>query len=278
MQCSLFAASRRLSGGDDESMTKVQRRREGRRIWASWARLHVYDILVMAAGVTWINERSSGVVRGPPGVARASVEPLAQHPVWPTPEPSTPKNAEGFVHSGIEVKPEEETEACEKGVMENASHKTKDHLDHALPTTPLRLSSQKLGKSSAPRSQPKFEISVQIVPNDDSLVTCMKTSSPNGKRISSPNCDMGSSPTCRVSLLVSVSRLLQLELMRRFEQKVSTGIGSSGAKYPCKRERILSLTREKTFEERTEQKRRSKNPCSFTHTKLKIQQNKQLMP
>ncbi|XP_047167511.1 protein tesmin/TSO1-like CXC 3 [Vigna umbellata] len=138
---------------------------------------------------------------------------------------------DGSVHSGIEAKPEEETEACEKGVMENASHKTEtqnteDHPDHALPTTPLRLSrsliplpfsskgkpprsfvttisssglfvSQKLGKSSAPRSQPKFEMPVQTVPDDDSPVTCIKTSSPNGKRISSPNCDVGSSPTRR---------------------------------------------------------------------------------
>lgn len=46
----------------------------------------------------------------------------------------------GSVHSGIEAKPEEETEACENGVMENASHKTEDHHDHALPTTPLHLS------------------------------------------------------------------------------------------------------------------------------------------
>jgi len=164
----------------------------------------------------------------------------------------------GSVHSGIEAKPEEETEAFEKGVMENASHKTEtqnteDHPDHALPTTPLRLSrfdllcfcqlmmikflpviyvgtflcyrsllplpfsskgkpprsfvttisssglfvSQKLGKSSAPRSQPKFDKPLQTVPDDDSPVTCIKTSSPNGKRISSPNCDVGSSPTRR---------------------------------------------------------------------------------
>ncbi|KAL9317471.1 hypothetical protein ACSQ67_013988 [Phaseolus vulgaris] len=138
---------------------------------------------------------------------------------------------DGSVPSGIEAKPEEETEACEKGVMENASHKTEtqnieNHPDHALPTTPLRISrsllplpfsskgkpprsfvttisssglfvSQKLGKSSAPRSQPKFDKPLQTVPDDDSPVTCIKTSSPNGKRISSPNCDVGSSPTRR---------------------------------------------------------------------------------
>jgi len=51
----------------------------------------------------------------------------------------------GSVLSGIEAKPEEETEAGEKAVMENASHKTEtqnteEHPDHALPTTPLRLS------------------------------------------------------------------------------------------------------------------------------------------
>ncbi|BAT95946.1 hypothetical protein VIGAN_08279400 [Vigna angularis var. angularis] len=32
------------------------------------------------------------------------VEPLAQHLVQPAPEPSTPVNAEGSVHSGIEAK------------------------------------------------------------------------------------------------------------------------------------------------------------------------------
>ena len=59
--------------------------------------------------------------------------------------------------------------------------------------------SQKLGKSNAPRSQhqPKCVKPLQTVPDDDSPVTCIKTSSPNGKRISSPNCDVGSSPTTR---------------------------------------------------------------------------------
>ncbi|RDX77046.1 Protein tesmin/TSO1-like CXC 2, partial [Mucuna pruriens] len=138
---------------------------------------------------------------------------------------------DGSASSGIEVEPEEETEACEKGVMENASKKTEiqnieDPPDRALATTPSGLSrpllplpfsskgkpprsfvttisssglfvSQKLGKSNAPRSEPKFENPLQTVPDDDSPVTCIKTSSPNGKRISSPNCDVGSSPTRR---------------------------------------------------------------------------------
>ncbi|TKY51184.1 tesmin/TSO CXC 2 [Spatholobus suberectus] len=130
-----------------------------------------------------------------------------------------------------EAEPEEQTEACEKGVVENASQKTEtqnieDHPDRALPSTPLRLSrpllplpfsskgkpprsfvttisssglfvSQKLGKSNALRSEPKLEKPLQTVPDDDSPVTCIKTSSPNGKRISSPNCEVGSSPTRR---------------------------------------------------------------------------------
>ncbi|KAG5075097.1 hypothetical protein JHK84_056328 [Glycine max] len=140
---------------------------------------------------------------------------------------------DGSVPSGLEAEPEEETEACEKGVVENASWKTEtqnteDHPDQSLATTPLPLSrsllplsfsskgkpprsfvttisssglfvSQKLGKSNAPRSQhqPKCVKPLQTVPDDDSPVTCIKTSSPNGKRISSPNCDVGSSPTTR---------------------------------------------------------------------------------
>ncbi|RZB88958.1 Protein tesmin/TSO1-like CXC 2 isoform B [Glycine soja] len=140
---------------------------------------------------------------------------------------------DGSVPSGLEAEPEEETEACEKGVVENASLKTEtknteDHPDQSLATTPLPLSrsllplsfsskckpprssvitisssgllvGQKLGKSNAPwsQSQPKCEKPLETVPDDDSSVTCIKTSSPNGKRISSPNCKVGSSPTRR---------------------------------------------------------------------------------
>ena len=51
----------------------------------------------------------------------------------------------GSVPSGLEAEPEEETEACEKGVVENASWKTEtqnteDHPDQSLATTPLPLS------------------------------------------------------------------------------------------------------------------------------------------
>ncbi|XP_020210103.1 protein tesmin/TSO1-like CXC 3 isoform X2 [Cajanus cajan] len=138
---------------------------------------------------------------------------------------------DGSVPSGIGAEPEEETEACEKGVVENATQKyeiqnTEDHPDCALAATPLQLSrpllplpfsskgkpprsfvttisssglfvSQKLGKSNASRSQPKIEKPLQTVPDDDSPATCIKTSSPNGKRISSPNCDVGSSSPTR---------------------------------------------------------------------------------
>ncbi|KAK7280086.1 hypothetical protein RJT34_25148 [Clitoria ternatea] len=138
---------------------------------------------------------------------------------------------DGSVPSGVEAEPEEETEACEKGAVEKASQKNEiqnieDHPDCVLPITPLRssrpllplpfsskgkpprsfvatisasglLTSQKLGKSNASQSQSKFEKPLQTVPDDDSAITCIKTSSPNGKRISSPNCDFGSSPTRR---------------------------------------------------------------------------------
>ncbi|XP_061376159.1 protein tesmin/TSO1-like CXC 2 [Gastrolobium bilobum] len=130
----------------------------------------------------------------------------------------------GYVPTGIEAEPEEETEACEKGVVEKASQKTEiqnieDHPDPdcALLTTPLQLSrpllllpfsasgliaSQKLGKSKASRSQLKFEKPFQTVPDEDEPpITCIKVSSPNGKRISSPNCDFGSSPTRRRKLI-----------------------------------------------------------------------------
>nr|KYP52736.1 Protein lin-54 isogeny [Cajanus cajan] len=69
---------------------------------------------------------------------------------------------------------------------------------------------QKLGKSNSLWSQEASK-HFQTVPDDEmpdilrgdsspiacSPITCIKTSSPNGKRISSPNCDMGSSPSRR---------------------------------------------------------------------------------
>ncbi|RDY12714.1 Protein tesmin/TSO1-like CXC 2, partial [Mucuna pruriens] len=137
---------------------------------------------------------------------------------------------------GIETE-SEETEASDKGVAEKASQKTEiqhteDHPDSATESTPLRLSrpllplpflskgkpprsfvttisgsalfaSQKLGKPNSLWSQAKH---FQTVPDDEmpdilrgdtSPITCIKTSSPNGKRISSPNCDLGSSPSRR---------------------------------------------------------------------------------
>ncbi|KAL2324427.1 hypothetical protein Fmac_023485 [Flemingia macrophylla] len=141
------------------------------------------------------------------------------------------KYCECSVPSEIGAEPEEETEACEKGVTENATQKyenqnTEDRPDCALATTPLQLSrsllplpfsskgkpprsfvttisssglfvSQKLGKPNTSLSQPKIAKPLQTVPDDDSPVTCIKTSSPNGKRISSPNCDVGSSSPTR---------------------------------------------------------------------------------
>ncbi|WVZ11118.1 hypothetical protein V8G54_015648 [Vigna mungo] len=132
---------------------------------------------------------------------------------------------------------QEETEATDKGITEKASQKTEiqnteDHPDSATMSTPLRLSrpmlplpfsskgkaprsfvttisgsalfaSQKLGKTNSLWSQSKH---FQTVPDDEmqdillgdtSPITCIKTSSPNGKRISSPSCDMGSSPSRR---------------------------------------------------------------------------------
>ncbi|XP_014521196.1 protein tesmin/TSO1-like CXC 2 [Vigna radiata var. radiata] len=107
-----------------------------------------------------------------------------------------------------------------------------DHPDSAAMSTPLRLSrpfvplpfsskgkaprsfvttisgsalfaSQKLGKTNSLWSQSKHFQSVpddemqDILLGDTSPITCIKTSSPNGKRISSPSCDMGSSPSRR---------------------------------------------------------------------------------
>ncbi|TKY71155.1 tesmin/TSO CXC 2 [Spatholobus suberectus] len=138
---------------------------------------------------------------------------------------------DGSAPVGIETEPEE-TEASDKGVAEKALQKTEDHPDSATVSTPLRLSrpllplpfsskgkpprsfvttisgsalfaSQKLGKPNSLWSQAKH---FQTVPDDDmpdilrgdsSPITCIKTSSPNGKRISSPNCDLGSSPSRR---------------------------------------------------------------------------------
>ncbi|KAJ1423839.1 Tesmin/TSO1-like CXC domain [Sesbania bispinosa] len=133
------------------------------------------------------------------------------------------------------AEPEEETNAYEKGVVERASQKIEiqninDHPDCALTTTPSQLSrsllplpfdaskgkhprsfvttipssgyfgSQKLGNSNAFGFQPKFEKALETVPDDVSPITCIKTSSPNGKRISSLNCASGSSsPTRRGS-------------------------------------------------------------------------------
>jgi len=66
------------------------------------------------------------------------------------------------------------------------------------------LASQKLAKPNSLWSQSK---TFQTVPDDEmpeilrggdsSPIACIKTSSPNGKRISSPNCEMGSSPSRR---------------------------------------------------------------------------------
>ncbi|XP_027361304.1 protein tesmin/TSO1-like CXC 2 [Abrus precatorius] len=131
----------------------------------------------------------------------------------------------------------EETEASDKGVAEKALQKTEiqnaeDHPDSAIVSTPLRLSrpllplpfsskgkpprsfvttisgsalfaSQKLGKPNHLWSQAKHFQTVpddempEILRGDSSPITCIKTSSPNGKRISSPNCDLGSSPSRR---------------------------------------------------------------------------------
>ncbi|KAG5061653.1 hypothetical protein JHK87_002682 [Glycine soja] len=143
---------------------------------------------------------------------------------------------DGSASVGIETDPEE-TEATDKGVTEKALQKTEiqnteDHPDSATVATPLRLSrpllplpfsskgkpprsfvttisgsalfaSQKLGKPNPLWSQAKHFQTVpdeeipDILQGDSSPITCIKTSSPNGKRISSPNCDLGSSPSRR---------------------------------------------------------------------------------
>ncbi|XP_027364730.1 protein tesmin/TSO1-like CXC 2 [Abrus precatorius] len=129
------------------------------------------------------------------------------------------------VSSPGKAEPDEETEACEKGLVKKASQKTgirniDDHPDSVFTTTPSGLSrppfpsegmqprsvatmtasgfvgSQMLGISDVPQSQPKFENSSQTDPEDESALTCIKISSSNAKRISSQNGDFESSPTC----------------------------------------------------------------------------------
>ncbi|XP_019444563.1 PREDICTED: protein tesmin/TSO1-like CXC 2 [Lupinus angustifolius] len=124
-----------------------------------------------------------------------------------------------------------EKNVAKKALQKTEIQNIEDHSDSALVATPSRLSrtllplpssskgkpprsfvttisgsalpasSQKLGKPNSLWSQSKH---VQTVPddeipdalcNDNSPVTCIKTSSPNGKRISSPKCDLGSSPS-----------------------------------------------------------------------------------
>ncbi|XP_028797473.1 protein tesmin/TSO1-like CXC 2 isoform X1 [Neltuma alba] len=146
---------------------------------------------------------------------------------------------DGSIPIGVEAEPEEETEPSEKAVTEKSLQKSEiqnneEHLESTLPTTPLRMcrpllplsfsskgkpprssfittipasglyASQKLGKPSILRSQPKFEKQFKPVSNDEMPEVLrgdgspsIKTSSPNGKRISSPNCDFGSSPSRR---------------------------------------------------------------------------------
>ncbi|XP_004511373.1 protein tesmin/TSO1-like CXC 2 [Cicer arietinum] len=137
----------------------------------------------------------------------------------------------------VEGETEEETETSDKGVAEKAIQKTEiqsieDHPDSAAVSTPLRLSrpllpmpfsskgkpprsfvttitgsgyfaSQKLAKPDSlwPQSKPFQTVPdnemPEILRGDSSPIACIKTSSPNGKRISSPNCEMGSSPSRR---------------------------------------------------------------------------------
>ncbi|XP_061354501.1 protein tesmin/TSO1-like CXC 2 [Gastrolobium bilobum] len=144
---------------------------------------------------------------------------------------------DGSAPIGIEAEPEE-TEACDKAVVEKALQKTEiqniEHHPHSvLEATPLRISrpllllpssskgkpprsfvttisgssglftNQKHGKSNSVWSPSKHFQTVpddempDILRGDSSPITCIKTSSPNGKRISSPNCDLGSSPSRR---------------------------------------------------------------------------------
>lgn len=65
------------------------------------------------------------------------------------------------------------------------------------------FTSQKLAKPNPLWSQSKSFQTVaddempEILRGDSSPIACIKTSSPNGKRISSPNCEIRSSPTRR---------------------------------------------------------------------------------
>ncbi|KAL2349471.1 hypothetical protein Fmac_003471 [Flemingia macrophylla] len=140
---------------------------------------------------------------------------------------------DGSAPVGLETETEE-AEASDKGVAEKALQNTEEHHDSATVATPLRVSRsmlplpfsskgkpprsfvttisgsalfacQKLGKSNSLWSQEAAK-HFQTVPDDEmpdifggdiSPISCIKTSSPNGKRISSPNCDMGSSPSRR---------------------------------------------------------------------------------
>ncbi|KAE9612820.1 putative transcription factor Tesmin family [Lupinus albus] len=124
-----------------------------------------------------------------------------------------------------------EKNVAKKALQKTESQNIEDHSDSALVATPSLLSrtllplpfssngkpprsfvttisssalfasSQKLGKPNSLWSQSKH---AQTVPDDEipdalcsdnSPVTCIKTSSPKGKRISSPKCDLGSSPS-----------------------------------------------------------------------------------
>ncbi|MED6193366.1 hypothetical protein PIB30_018709 [Stylosanthes scabra] len=123
----------------------------------------------------------------------------------------------------------------EKASQKTEIQNIEDNQNSALPTTPLRLSrpllplpfsskgkpprsfiatisgsgliaSQKLAKPNILRPQVKFEKPHQTVAEDEMMdiiqcdsspMACIKTSSPNGKRISSPNCELGTSPTRR---------------------------------------------------------------------------------
>ncbi|KAI5440295.1 hypothetical protein KIW84_025572 [Lathyrus oleraceus] len=144
---------------------------------------------------------------------------------------------DGSTSIRTEGETEEETETSDKGVEEKAIQKTEfqnieDHLDSSMAATPLRISrpllqmpfsskgkpprsfvttitgsgyftSQKLAKPNPLWSQSKSFQTVaddempEILRGDSSPIACIKTSSPNGKRISSPNCEIRSSPTRR---------------------------------------------------------------------------------
>ncbi|POO02113.1 Lin-54-like protein [Trema orientale] len=150
---------------------------------------------------------------------------------------------DGSVLTGTEEQDEEETEACEKSLVDKPLQKIEiqnneeQNPGSSLPITPLRISrpllpipfsskgkpprssfltgtsssglySQKHGKPSILRSQPKFEKHVQTIPDDEmpeilrgdgSPTTGIKTASPNSKRISPPHCHFGSSSPGRRS-------------------------------------------------------------------------------